>query len=116
MKRRVLLDEHLPIAMRHWLPAVDAFTVEFCGWKGLTNAALPTAARGRIDVLLTFDRALLHEQTDWPSICGVVLLAGRNDKRSLQLAAAVIEAACLRVEIGRSLIVQIRGDARSPIT
>lgn len=92
--------------MRHWLPEVEAFTVEFCGWKGLTNGALLAAARGRIDVLVTFDRALLREQAEWPAICGIVVLSGRNDKPSLQRAASAIQAACLAVERGQSLIVQ----------
>ena len=37
IRRRVLLDENLPVRLRLWLPGVEAATVEFMGWKGARN-------------------------------------------------------------------------------
>ncbi len=40
---RVLLDEDIPIRLRHYFQReVDVETVEFRGWKGLKNGALLT--------------------------------------------------------------------------
>jgi hypothetical protein len=100
MRRRVLLDEQLPIALRLWLPAVDAFTVAYRGWKGLPDEELLAAARGEIDVLLTFDVALVRERPEWRGICGIVLLKGANTMPALQMAAPRIEVACLTVGPG----------------
>ena len=111
MRRRVLLDEQLPIALRYRLPAVDAFTVAYRGWKGLTDEALLAAARGEIDVLLTFDTALVHERPEWRDICGVVLLKGANIMPALQAAAPRIEVACLAVRAGKLQEVQVAATA-----
>lgn len=107
MKRRILLDEQLPIALRLWLPAVDAVTVAYRGWKGLPDEGLLAAARGEIDVLLTFDAALVRERPEWRGICGIVLLKGANVMPALQAAAPRIEAACLTVGFGELREVEV---------
>ena len=38
--RRVLLDENLPVQLRHWLDGVEAVTVEHMGWKATRNGEL----------------------------------------------------------------------------
>ena len=107
MRPRVLLDEHLPIAMRRWLPLVEAFTVEYRGWKGLPDRDLLHAARGEIDVLVTFDAALARAPAEWCEVCGLVLLEGRNVIPALERAAPCIEAACVVVRRGECRIVNV---------
>jgi predicted nuclease of predicted toxin-antitoxin system len=107
MRRRVLLDEQLPVALRLWLPAVAAVTVAYRGWKGLPDDELLAAARGEIDVLLTFDAALVRERPEWRGICGIVLLRGANVLPALQAAAPRIEAACLAVGPGELQEVEV---------
>jgi hypothetical protein len=107
MRRRVLLDEQLPIVLRLWLPAVDAFTVAYRGWKGLPDDKLLAAARSEIDVLVTFDAALVRERPEWRGMCGIVLLKGANIMPALQAAAPRIEAACLAVEPGELQEVEV---------
>lgn len=60
---KVLLDEHLDHALRRLLAPHDVVTVAFMGWAGLKNGELLKAAEGGgIDVLLTGDQTLNHEQ------------------------------------------------------
>jgi predicted nuclease of predicted toxin-antitoxin system len=107
MRKRVLLDEQLPTALRNWLPAVEAFTVEYRGWKGLGDRALLDSARGTIDMPVTFDAALVDECPEWQEICGLVLLDGRNVIPALRTAAPLIETACLDVARGECRRVQV---------
>jgi len=60
---KVLLDENLAQRLRMNLGAHEVFTVSYRGWAGLKNGELlRTAEESGIDVLLTGDRTLVHEQ------------------------------------------------------
>ena len=60
---RVLLDEDIPIRLRHYFQTeVEVETVEFRGWKGLENGALLHAAQDHFDVLVTMDENLPDQQ------------------------------------------------------
>jgi hypothetical protein len=107
MRRRVLLDEHLPVTMRLWLPEVDAFTVAYRGWKGLADRELLRVAHGEIDVLVTFDAALAQDRGIWMAACGLVLLKGRNVIPNLRLATPGIQVACLEVKNGELRTVDV---------
>lgn len=60
---KVLLDEHLDHALRRLLAPHETVTVAFMGWAGLKNGELLSAAEAAgIEVLLTGDQTLNHEQ------------------------------------------------------
>ena len=74
---KVLLDENLAHRLRKNLGGHEVFTVSYRGWAGLKNGELlRTAEENGIEVFLTGDQTLLHEQN----------LAGRN------LAVVVLSA------------------------
>jgi hypothetical protein len=92
--KRVLIDENLPVACRHWFSAFAAETVEHRRWKGIDNGKLLTlAVESGFDVLLTSDRAILGQQDlrRWPSLAVVVLSTNAwpvlKTKQALILAA-----------------------------
>jgi hypothetical protein len=60
---KVLLDENLDHALRMLLAPHEIVTVAYMGWTGLKNGELLRAAEDHsIDVLLTGDQTLVHEQ------------------------------------------------------
>lgn len=60
---RILLDENLPLDLRHFLPGHEVATVDFMGWKGVTNGELlARAAAAGFDALVTKDAGIQHEQ------------------------------------------------------
>lgn len=60
---KVLLDENLDHSLRKLLIGHDVVTVSFMGWNGLENGDLLRAAEeSGIEVLVTGDRTLTHEQ------------------------------------------------------
>ena len=105
-RRRVLLDENLPVRLRLWLPDIDATTVEFMGWKGVRNGELVRLAQaGGFAALVTADRALALGLRSWvPSACVHVT---SNRAVRLQAAATQIERACRAVLRGQVVTVQI---------
>jgi hypothetical protein len=60
---KVLLDENLDHALRRLLGEHEVVTVTYMGWAGLKNGELLRAAEAtNIDVLLTGDQTIVHEQ------------------------------------------------------
>jgi len=60
---KVLLDENLAQRLRTNLGTHEVFTVAYKGWAGLKNGELlRTAEENGIDVFLTGDKTLVHEQ------------------------------------------------------
>jgi len=60
---KVWLDENLAHRLRKNLGAHEVFTVHYKGWAGLKNGELlRTAEHDGIDVFLTGDQTLTHEQ------------------------------------------------------
>ena len=60
---RVLLDEDVPIRLRHHFPeTVVVETVEYRGWKGKKNGELLRLAEADYDVLVTLDKQLPDQQ------------------------------------------------------
>ncbi len=60
---KVLLDENLDHALRKLLGQHEVVTVTWMGWAGLRNGELlRTAEDNGIDVFLTGDQTLTHEQ------------------------------------------------------
>jgi hypothetical protein len=73
---KVLLDENLAHRLRANLGTHEVFTVGYKGWAGLKNGELLRAAEeDGIEVFLTGDRTLLHEQNLKRSKLGIVALS-----------------------------------------
>ena len=78
---RVLLDENLPRQLKAPLApaASEVKTVAECGWGGMKNGALLTAAAAEFDVFVTMDRGIEHQQTlAGLDLCLVLLSAVSN--------------------------------------
>ena len=71
---KVLLDENLAHRLRKNLGAHEVFTVSFKGWSGLKNGELlRTAESDGIEVFLTGDQTLSHEQNLQGRIVAILL-------------------------------------------
>lgn len=72
---KVLLDENLAHRLRKNLVEHEVFTVGYRGWAGLKNGELlRTAEENGIQVFLTGDRTLVHEQNVPGRKLGIVAL------------------------------------------
>ena len=60
--KRVILDENLPIQLRHFLNEFDVETVQYQGWSGIQNGELISLIDGKFDVFLTADQNLRYQQ------------------------------------------------------
>jgi hypothetical protein len=60
--KTILLDENLPVALRHQLSEFNVVTVQFQGWSGKQNGELIQLIDGRFDVFLTGDKNLRYQQ------------------------------------------------------
>lgn len=73
---KVLLDENLAHRLRKSLGAHDVFTVGYRGWAGLKNGELlRTAEDNGIEVFLTGDKTIVHEQDLKECGLGIVVLS-----------------------------------------
>ena len=71
-----MLDENLAHRLRKNLGAHEVFTVSYRGWAGLKNGELlRTAEENGVEVFLTGDRTLLHEQNLQKRNLGIVALS-----------------------------------------
>jgi predicted nuclease of predicted toxin-antitoxin system len=80
---RVLLDEDLDIRLRHHFgEGVHVETVEYRGWKGLENGDLLAAisAAGDVDVLVTADKNMPHQQHPQARPFAVAVLRPRRKR------------------------------------
>jgi hypothetical protein len=106
-KRRVLLDENLPVRLRLWLPPdIEAVTVAFMGWKGVRNGELVRRARAEgFTALITADRPLAMAPRAWAPM-GCIHVAS-NDLARLQAAAERLGAACQTILPGQVVHVHV---------
>ena len=59
----ILLDENLPHRLRLLISGHDVRTVDFQGWKALSNGALLNAAeQAGFDIIITADQGIRYEQ------------------------------------------------------
>jgi hypothetical protein len=77
--RRVLLDENVPHKLRLSLARYQVMTVDYCGWSGLKNGELLSAAeREGFGVFLTGDRGLEYQQNLTNRKIAIVWLSTNN--------------------------------------
>ncbi len=60
---RILFDQGTPLPLRQHLSGHQVETAFELGWSCLTNGELLAAAEGRVDVLVTTDKNLHHQQS-----------------------------------------------------
>lgn len=80
-RRSVLLDEMLPRLLARELPDHDVTTVAQAGWTGIVNGELlKRIETAGIDVFVTADRKMEHQQRLTGRGFGVVVLAAGGTK------------------------------------
>lgn len=106
-RRRVLLDENVPVQLRLWLPpGIDAVTVGFLGWKGTLNGELVRRAQAAgFAVLITADRRLALTPRSWAPLACVYITPNKFER--LKAGAERIADACRAVLPGQVLTVQV---------
>ena len=78
---RILLDECLSPRLRREFPGHDVRTVFQMGWRGKRNGDLLRSMSGQaIEVLITVDRNLAHQQNLRSHGVAVIVLIGRGNK------------------------------------
>lgn len=60
--KTIILDENLPVALRHFLSEFNVVTVQYQGWSGIQNGELIQRIDGNFDVFLTGDKNLRYQQ------------------------------------------------------
>jgi hypothetical protein len=88
---RILIDESLDPDLRLHVRDVDeAFSAEYCGWKGLKNGALLKAAdEAAFNVLLTRDQGIPREQNLKAFALAIIVLVHHDQKRYVELMPRV---------------------------
>ena len=86
MPMRLLLDESVPWAFRHYMVGHEARTARYVGWDAArATAELLALARDEYDVLVTVDQSIPYQQNiTEEDVAVVVLEAGTNDIEDLR--------------------------------
>ncbi len=92
---RILLDECVPQPLRRELAGHDVRTIREMGWAGVKNGELLALMAGStIEVLLTVDQNLRHQQNLLESrVAVVVMIASSNRLADLSPLIPGVEAA-----------------------
>jgi len=92
---RILLDECITHRFRREIPRHEVRTVEFMGWKSLTNGELLTTAATEFDIFVTLDGNIPTQQPlERFNIAVFVLKARSSALRDLRpLVPRIMEAA-----------------------
>ena len=103
--RRVLLDEMLPRLLARELPDHEVTTVAKAGWTGVLNGELLRRAEAAgIEVFVTADRKMEHQQRLSGRSFGVVVLAAGGTKlEDLRPLADALREAVTTVSPGQVL-------------
>jgi predicted nuclease of predicted toxin-antitoxin system len=85
VRKRVLLDENLPHALRNSLPVHEVVTAAYAGLAGYQNGELLKAAtEAGFEVLVTGDQTLQYEQNLAGQKIAVVCLSANCRSRKLR--------------------------------
>jgi len=103
--RFVLLDEMLPRLLSRELPGHRVTTVAAQGWKGILNGELLRLAEtAGVEVFLTADRKMEHQQRLSGRSFGVVVIAAGGTKlEDLHMVADAVREAVTTVAPGEVL-------------
>jgi predicted nuclease of predicted toxin-antitoxin system len=99
---RILLDECLPVGLRHQFAAHETHTAEFAGLKGKTNGELIRAAEmAGYDVLVTVDQGIPRQQGIAGRKLAIVLVRCRtNQMEDLLPLTGLVLTAIERIQPG----------------
>lgn len=88
------MDECLPVDFRHSFEGLhDAHSVEWAGFKGKKNGELLRAAEmASYDVLVTVDRAIIHQTNAGRALSIVIIHSKTNRLDLLPLAPGILHA------------------------
>ncbi len=103
---KLLLDENLPKKLKQDFREFEIYTVWEFGWNGKTNGELlELMLEEGIEVLMTFDKNLQHQQNfeKYP-LSVIVLTAESNQYKHLQPLVVLIKGKLLQGTIGISII------------
>jgi len=77
----ILLDECLPRKLKQLLPGHSCRTVQEAGYTGKTNGELlEIAERAGLDVFLTLDRGIVHQQNLAGRKISLIVLRARSSR------------------------------------
>ncbi len=103
----VLLDENLPHGLRVLIPGHYVRTVEYQGWKSLSNGALLKAAEDvGFNVIVTADQGIRHQQNLTARKISIDVLS-TNEREIVVAHSARIVAAINAVKVGGFVAVDI---------
>lgn len=103
----VLLDENLPHSLRVLLGDHDVRTVDFQGWKSLSNGELLKAAEeARFDVMITADQGIRYQQNLEGCNIAIIILSS-NERETVAAHAAKILVAIETAQRGSFLTLDI---------
>jgi predicted nuclease of predicted toxin-antitoxin system len=91
---KILLDECLPLDLRHSFPTHDAHTAQWAGLKGARNGELLRAAEmAGYNVLLTVDQGIPHQRSPTGSRLSIILLRSQTNQIEdlLPLVTAILQ-------------------------
>lgn len=78
---KILLDECLPLDLRHSFPSHDVHTAQWAGFKSKKNGELLLAAeRVGYDVLLTVDQGLPHQLDSAVRKLSIIVVHSRTNQ------------------------------------
>ena len=102
---KVLIDECLPLDLRHYFPGHDVHTAQWAGLKSKANGALIEAAElAGYDVLVTIDRSIPNQQNlTGRHLALVIVRAKTNQLEDLLLLVKLIAKAIDEVSPGQIL-------------
>ncbi|PSQ69228.1 MAG: hypothetical protein BRD29_02085 [Bacteroidetes bacterium QH_2_67_10] len=105
---RILLDEDVPVKLRHAFPSSFVVeTVTYRGWDGLDNGALWEQAQQEFDAIVTLDRGVTDQRNlDRYDLAVVVMKAGLGRYPELQPLVPRVVEALLRSEDEMVIIVE----------
>jgi predicted nuclease of predicted toxin-antitoxin system len=91
---KILLDECLPVGLRHCLPEQEAYTVQWAGLKGKSNGELLRSAEAAgYDVLLTVDQGIPQQHSGGVRLSILVIRSRTNQMEDLlPLIPAILRA------------------------
>jgi len=109
---RILIDECLPIQLRHIFIGHDARTVMHMSWRSLENGELLAAAeREQFDVFVTTDARIpaTHDIAGWHL---AIVVVPTNRRTILDQIASVIIDTVIRAKPGAVSIVSLSNASR----
>ena len=106
---KVLLDECLPLDLRHHFPGHEAHTVQWAGFKGLLNGKLLRSAElAGYQVLVTADQGLHYQQaSSGRRLAIIVVQAYTNQMEDLLQLMPEVREALKGVQAGQTVVVSL---------